>query len=180
VRGPLVGSRVEDGDTADCEFGDALGERGLGADGAKESVPTVGDGGIVQQGEVERDQRAGSAASGDATVDVLHILGCICWGRRGGVGDTHAGYGGGCKGAESTIRTSGVVMEVGFEFEWRVELGNVYRCVWYPSHGREGLALHIFIDVLEVVRSMAEPVFQSEARHIYSERSTNLNQSRRE
>ena len=46
------------------------------ADGADETVPAVGDGGVVEEGEVEGDKGAGVAAGGYALV---------YWGR-GGVG----------------------------------------------------------------------------------------------
>jgi len=52
---PFVGGGVEDGDAADGEFGYALWEGVLGADGAEEGVPAVGDGGVVQERQVEGD-----------------------------------------------------------------------------------------------------------------------------
>ena len=76
---PFVRGGVEDGDAADGQFGDALWERVFGANGAEKGVPTVGDGGVVQEREVERDEWAGSTACSNAVVDVLDVLACVCW-----------------------------------------------------------------------------------------------------
>lgn len=76
---PFVNGGIEHGDATDREFEQGRVENGAGADGAEKSVPAIGDGRRMQQGEVEGDQGAGMAAGGDAGVDV----GCF-GGWRGG------------------------------------------------------------------------------------------------
>lgn len=110
---PFVGGRVEDGDAADGEFSNALWKGVFGTDGAEEGVPAVGDGGVVQEGEVEGDQGTRSTACGNAGVDVLDILASVR--RRGGgsVRYTHFGVGGACEGAGMVLSIGGGSEEVG-------------------------------------------------------------------
>lgn len=87
---PLVHGAGEHGDVADAQFQDGLAKGGLGADGTYETVVAICDAGIVQESEVERDQRAWVAAGGDALVDCV-VLGRGVGGAVGGIWDAHVG-----------------------------------------------------------------------------------------
>ncbi len=80
---PFVVGAVEHGDAADAEFAD-VGRQGrrLRADGAEEGGPACGDGGGVQEGEVEGLEGERGAAGGELGV----CRGGGGWGGRRGVG----------------------------------------------------------------------------------------------
>lgn len=95
---PLVPGLVNDGDAGDCQLAEVGGDGGLGADGAEEGVPAVGDGGRVQEGQVQGLKGAGRAAGLDTGDDGCVFGGCGL-GRVGDVGETHFGwYSGVCEG----------------------------------------------------------------------------------
>ena len=90
MRFPLVYSASKHGDVADAQLHDGLAEGGFSADGTHEIVVAICDAGIVQESEIERDQRAWVAASGDALVDGFGFGGGVGRGV-GGVRDAHCG-----------------------------------------------------------------------------------------
>ena len=90
MRVPLEPGAVEEGDAADGDLAQVRGRGGLGADGAEQAVPAAGDGGRVQEREVEGDEAAGPAARLHGFEDVDFVGGGERW-RVGGVWDAHRG-----------------------------------------------------------------------------------------
>lgn len=94
VRLPLVHGVGQHGDVADAQLHDGLAERGLGADRPDEAVVAVCYARVVQEGQVERDQRPRVSAGGDALVDGFILARRVGRGGRG-VRDAHGlGLGG--------------------------------------------------------------------------------------
>lgn len=92
---PFVPGLVADCYAADGYLADIVRETGFRADGAEERVPAVGDGGGVQESEVECLEGARSASGFHAFDDCFFF-----WGGDGvgvDVGETHFGGGGGCE-----------------------------------------------------------------------------------
>ena len=120
MRVPLEPGAVEEGDAADGDLAQVGGRRGLGAHGAEEAVPAAGDGGRVQQREVEGDQAARAAAGLHRFEGFL-----LFWGgevrRVVGVWDAHRG-GAGFEFWLVLVCVRGLLLRVGQEsarLSWR-------------------------------------------------------------
>jgi len=91
---PLVDGIGQHCDVADAELHDGLAEGRFGADGAEQTAVAICYAWVVEEGQVERDQRAGVASSFDALVDGFVLGGRVGRGV-GGVRDAHVGGVGG-------------------------------------------------------------------------------------
>ena len=85
---PLVDSAGQHGDVADAELHDGLAEGGFGADGAHQTAVAICYAWVVEECQVERDQRTWVASSLDALVDGF-VLGRWVGRGVGGVWDAH-------------------------------------------------------------------------------------------
>ena len=88
---PFILGSIQHRDAADAQFADSGREGGLSAYCAEEGGPAGGDGGGVQEGEVEVEEGGGRASGGE--VGVGGGGGGGGGGRRGAgrVGETHYG-----------------------------------------------------------------------------------------